>query len=169
MLMADQTNNHQDIELQWSYKTKEQMAQLVSELYEKIGFSAVGNSRPAFPIYDLGHSNRGFETFPKVLTLSGLEDCVLDESDIEGDPDWDIPGTIGLKAKISAPTLLNQLHSAISRYLNSDQELHPEWYSKKLEALKDAVKSSAGIHVALEMKAEASEKPQYELESYSML
>src|SRR3989338_5059186 len=103
------------VDLEWA-AVKEQIHHLVSNLYQRIGFSEIGSSRSEFPIYDLGHPNRGFTTYPRVLVLSGLENCEFDTSDSE---------ITRLKANIGAPTLLEQLHTAITAYLDSDNNLHP--------------------------------------------
>lgn len=142
------------MDLAWP-AAKDQMSRLVSDLYQRIGFLDVGSARPPIPIHDFGHPHRGFETFPEVLTLRGLEDCKFDEA--------------GLKARIPAPRLLEQLHTAISEYLNSDPRLHPEWYERRMATLKDAAQASAGINVNLEMRALLEERPGYRLEKYTLL
>ncbi len=160
-------NNPNEIDIFWP-GSKENFHKLLMELYQKIGFSSIGSSRAMIKIYDLGHPNRGFTTFPRTIRLSGLEDCEYDESNIKGYPEFGVSGTIGLKASIRAPTLLEQLYNIINLYLNSDEKLHAEWHKNHLAALQDASKESVGIEVKLELVATVAEKPQYSLESYSL-
>ena len=61
--------NPTEIELFW-HASKETMSDLVGELSTKTG---IGDYAVGF-VYDLGHNSRGLMDFPRVITLSGLEE-----------------------------------------------------------------------------------------------
>lgn len=146
-----------EIELLWSYKTKEPMISLVQEIEIKTG------EKSYFPVGDLGHNHRGLETFPDIVSISGLEDAELYATG------WN-DTNLGLKARIDASQLLGQLAKAIEAYLNSgDKEIYlPEAQLHRLKSFKRLAEKSAGIGVGLEMVAREPENPQFELEAYKV-
>ena len=140
------------IELSW-HASKETMSDLVGDLRTKTG---VGDHAVGF-VYNLGHNARGLMDFPRVITLSGLEDSRFYDADL---PEW-----TGLETRINASCLLDQLAAKAEEYLNSHK--YPDWHQHQLKALRDISQQTEGVKVSL--KLVSRRKPQYELESYEMM
>jgi len=141
-----------EIELFWP-GSKETMSDLVGELRTKTG---VGSYAVGF-VYDLGHNGRGLMGFPRVITLSGLEESKFYEADL---PEW-----TGLETRINASCLLDQLATKVEEYLNSDK--YGDWHQHQLKALRDISQQVEDTKVNLKLVARRN--PQYELESYEVM
>ena len=154
--MATQTDKQ--VNVLWP-AAKEQLAELVTDVYRKIGYLDVKSPKPLFPIYDLGHPNRGLTDFPKILTLSEFESC----NPVHGASE--IPS---LKVEISAQKLLGQLHQSIIRYLAATSDPTASFYDAHLKSLAGAIEASDGIRIRLDLEGIMGEAstPEYDLAAY---
>lgn len=155
-----------EIELEWP-SSKEALATLIRNLSDEKRMDThelrdkgyVGGGYLEGFIYDLGHSGRGLDDFPPILTIKDLEDSEFYETGY--------PEEQGLKTTINASKLLQQLATPIKEFLQTKPETGYQRYVDSLQTLADC---SADDRIRLVLEPGFSgQKNRYMLESFSFL